>query len=158
LDNDDLFGFGLREFDLSFTEEHGARATLEWVEIAQIHQSEAETPLLVVLLAKRGLSGGAIGSGKSCRRNWRRGQLEMGGCRKERRRKSENTALAAQSAEVGRLPEGTPKKEREYRFIGGHKKGGSDTMLNILYRAEEGEREKRESGSQQWTTLYYIEI
>jgi hypothetical protein len=54
-------------------------------------------------------------------------------------------------AGVGRPSKGTPKKEREYRFIGGHKKGGtdtmlecSDTMLNILYRKEEGEREERE--------------
>jgi hypothetical protein len=91
----------------------------------------------VVLLAKRGIGGNAIGSSKSCRRNWWHGRPEMGGRRKERRRKSGNTALAARSAEVGQPPEGTPKKEREHRFIGGHKKGGSDTMLNILYRAEE---------------------
>jgi hypothetical protein len=66
--------------------------------------------------------------------------------------KSGNTALAAWSARVGRPLEGMPKKERECRFIEGHKKVGSDTKLNILYRAEEGEREKerekRESRSQ----------
>jgi hypothetical protein len=90
--------------------------------------------------------------------------------------------VAARSARDGWPPKGAPKEEREYRiggtigrswaaagrnakkkeweyrFIEGHKKGSSDTMLNILYRAEEGEREKRESGSQQWTTLYYIVI
>jgi hypothetical protein len=128
---------------MSFGEERGARATLEWAEIAQIHWSGVETPLLVVLLAKRGLGGGAIGLGKSCRRNWRSGQPEMGGRRKESWRKSGNTALVTWSAGVGQPPKGTPKKEREYHFIGGHKKGDSDTMLNILYRAEEWEREKR---------------
>jgi hypothetical protein len=70
----------------------------------------------------------------------------MGGRWKERRWKSGNTALAARSARVGWLPEGTPKKEREYRFIGGHKKDGSNTMLNILYRVEEGERAEANNG------------
>jgi hypothetical protein len=41
-------------------------------EIAQIHRPVAKTPLLMVLLAERGLGGGAIGQGKGCRRNWRR--------------------------------------------------------------------------------------
>jgi hypothetical protein len=98
----------------------------------------------VVLLAERGVGGGAIGSGRSCRRNWRRGWPEMGGHRKERQRKSGNTALTARSAGKGRPPDGAPKKKREYRYIGGHKKGGSDTMLNILYIERKNKREKRE--------------
>jgi hypothetical protein len=88
-----------------------------------------------------GVGGSTIGSGRSCRRNWRRGWPEMGGRRKERQRKSGNTALTARSAGKGRPPEGASKKKREYCFIGGHKKGGSDTMLNIFYRVEEEERE-----------------
>jgi hypothetical protein len=69
LDGGDLFRSGLGASDLSFGEEHSARATPEWAEIAQIHQFGAETSLLVVLLAKRVFDGGAIGSGKSYRRN-----------------------------------------------------------------------------------------
>jgi hypothetical protein len=65
----DLFGSGLRVFDLSFGEERGAHATSEWAEIAQIHQSMAKTPLLVVFLAEKGLNSSAIGSGRSCWRN-----------------------------------------------------------------------------------------
>jgi hypothetical protein len=74
-------------------------------------------------------------------------------------RKSGNTALTARSAEKGRSPNGAPKKKREYRYIGGHKKGGSDTMLNILYIERKNKRE-RESGSvnTQWTTLYCVVI
>jgi hypothetical protein len=98
------------------------------LKIAHIHRSVAETPVLVVLLAEKGLGGGAIGSGKSCWRNCRRGRSEMGGHWKERRRKSWNIVLAARSARVGRPPEGTPKNEREYCFIEGHKKGGSDLI------------------------------
>jgi hypothetical protein len=113
----------------------------------------------VVPLAERGVGGGAIGSGRSCRRNWRHGWPEMGGRRKERQRKSGNTALTARSAGKGRPPDGAPKKKREYRYIGGHKKGGSDTMLNILYIERKNKRE-RESGSvnTQWTTLYCVVI
>jgi hypothetical protein len=85
----------------------------------------------VVLLAERGVGGGAIGSGRSCRRNWRRGWPEMGGHWKERQRKSGNTALTARSARKGRPPDGAPKKKQEYRYIGGHKKGGSDTILEM---------------------------
>jgi hypothetical protein len=88
----DLCKSGLGASDLSFGEEHGAGAMLEWAEIAQIHRSVAETPLLVVLLAKRGLGGGTIGSSRSYRRNWRHHRLKMGGRLKERRRKSGNTA------------------------------------------------------------------
>ena len=68
------------------------RAMPEWAEIAQTHQSRAETPLLVVLLAERGLGGSVIGSSRSYRRNRWRGRLDLGGRRKERRRRSENTA------------------------------------------------------------------
>jgi hypothetical protein len=49
-----------------------ARESSELIEIVQIHRSEAETPLLVVSLAKRGHGGGAIGSGSSCRREHRK--------------------------------------------------------------------------------------
>jgi hypothetical protein len=68
----------------------------------------------------------------------------VGGHWKERQRKSGNTALTARSAGKGRPPDGAPKKKREYRYIGGHKKGGSDTMLNILYIERKNKREKRE--------------
>jgi hypothetical protein len=111
----------------------------------------------VVLLAERGVGGGAIGSGRSCRRNWWRGWPEMGGHWKERQRKSGNTALTARSARKGRPPDGAPKKKREYRYIGGHKKGGSDTMLNILYIERKNKRES-ESGITQYTTLYCVVI
>ena len=114
-------------------EERGARATPEWVEIAQIHLSRAETPLLVVLLAKMGLSGGAIGLGRSCRRNWRHGRLELGG----RWRRSRNTAwwqgrpkLGGRRKRSGNttwwrgwLELGGRRKERwrmSLTFIGGH--------------------------------------
>jgi hypothetical protein len=69
LDGDDLFGSGLEASDLSFGEERSVRATLEYAEIALIHRSGAKTPLLVVLLAERGVGGGAIGSGRSYWRN-----------------------------------------------------------------------------------------
>jgi hypothetical protein len=62
----DLFGSGLEASDMSFGEERDACAMVEWAEIAQIHRFGAKTPLLVVLLAERGLGGGAIGSSKSC--------------------------------------------------------------------------------------------
>jgi hypothetical protein len=114
----------------------------------------------VVLLAERGVNGGAISSGRSCRRNWRRSQPEMGDSQRERRKRSGNTALTARSAGKRRPPDGAPKKKQEYRYIGGHKKGGSDTMLNILYIERKNKREKRESGSvnTQWTTLYCVVI
>jgi hypothetical protein len=88
--------------------------------------------------------------------------------------------LAARLAGDGQPLEGAPKEEREYRIdgavgrkraaagwsaeeeagvplFGGHKKGGSDTMLNILYIER---KNKRESGSvnTQWTTLYCVVI
>ena len=47
----------------------GARGSSKLAEISQIHRSEAETPLLVVILAERGHGGGAIGSGSNCRRS-----------------------------------------------------------------------------------------
>jgi hypothetical protein len=47
----------------------GARGSSELAETAQFHQSGAETPLLVVILAERGHGGGAIGSGSNCRRS-----------------------------------------------------------------------------------------
>jgi hypothetical protein len=96
LDDGHLFGYGLGASDLSFGE---ASAMPEWDEIAQIHQPEAKTPLLVVFLAERGLGGGTIGLGKGCQRNWRRGRPELCSRGKE-----------------------CQKKEREYHFIGGHKK------------------------------------
>jgi hypothetical protein len=65
----DLFGSRLGASDLSFGEERDACAMLEWAEIAQIHRFGAKTPLLVVLLAERGLCGGTIDSSKSCQRN-----------------------------------------------------------------------------------------
>jgi hypothetical protein len=40
----------------------------EFAEIAQIHQSGAETPLLVVILAERRHGDSAISSGRNC---WR---------------------------------------------------------------------------------------
>jgi hypothetical protein len=46
-----------------------ARGVSELAETAEIHQSGAETPLLVVVLAKRGHGGGAIGLGSNCRRS-----------------------------------------------------------------------------------------
>jgi hypothetical protein len=87
LDGGDLFGSGLGAADLSFGKEHGVRATLKWAKIAQIHQSGAKTPLLMVLLAERGLGGGAISSGRSCWRNWQCGRPELSSCWKERQRK-----------------------------------------------------------------------
>jgi hypothetical protein len=47
----------------------GARGSSELAETAQIHRSGVETPLLVVILAKRGHGGGAIGLGSNCRRS-----------------------------------------------------------------------------------------
>jgi hypothetical protein len=41
-----------------------------------------------------------------------------------------------------RSPVGTPKNIIDVYW--GPQEGGSNTMLNILYRAEEGERERRE--------------
>jgi hypothetical protein len=79
--------------------------------------------------------GGAIGLGRSCRRNWRRDQQEMGGRRREQR---------------------APKNVIDVYWR--PQKSGSDTMLNILYIERKNEREKRESGNIQWTTLYYIVI
>jgi hypothetical protein len=46
-----------------------ARGVLDLAEIAEIHRSGAETPLLVVVLAERGHGGGAIGLGSNCRRS-----------------------------------------------------------------------------------------
>jgi hypothetical protein len=127
LDVGDLFGSGLEAFDLSFGEERGARATSEWAKIAQIHRFGAETPLLVVLLAKRGISGGAIGSGKAAGGtggavgwrwaavgrsadgragipHWRHGQPKLGGCRKERQRRSGSTALLEATRKMALIP------------------------------------------------------
>ena len=47
----------------------GARGSSKLAEISQIHRTKAETPLLVVILAKKGHGGGAIGSGSNCRRS-----------------------------------------------------------------------------------------
>jgi hypothetical protein len=80
----DLCRSGLGASDLSFGGERGVGATPKWVEIAQIHRSVAKTPLLVVLLAKRGLGGDTIGSSRSCQRNWQRCRSEMGNRQKER--------------------------------------------------------------------------
>ena len=45
------------------------RGSSKLAEIAQIHRSKVKKPLLVVVLAERGHSGGAIGSGSNCRRS-----------------------------------------------------------------------------------------
>ena len=45
------------------------RGSSKLVEIAQIHRTKANTPLLVVILAERGHDGGAIGSGSNYRRS-----------------------------------------------------------------------------------------
>jgi hypothetical protein len=45
-----------------------ARGSSKLAEIAQIHRTKAETPLLVVMLAERGHGGSVIGLGSNC---WR---------------------------------------------------------------------------------------
>jgi hypothetical protein len=50
-------------------DERGGASNAGRAKIAQIHRYRAETPLLVVLLAEKGLSDGAIGLGRSRWRN-----------------------------------------------------------------------------------------
>jgi hypothetical protein len=105
----------------------------------------------VVLLAE-GCHGGAIGSGKVAEELRAVGQrwTVAGGSA------GKGAGIPLGAPTTRRSPVGAPKNVIDVYW--GPQEGGSDTMLNILYRAEEGEREKRESGSQQWTTLYYIVI
>ena len=56
--------------DITFCQCVRVRGSLELAKISQIHQSKVETPLLVVILAKKGHDGGAIGSGSNFRRSW----------------------------------------------------------------------------------------
>ena len=46
-----------------------ARGSSKLAEIVQIHRTNADTPLLVVILAERGHDGGAIGSGSNYRKS-----------------------------------------------------------------------------------------
>ena len=55
--------------DRTFWEHVRARGSSKLAEIAQIHHTKADTPLLVVILAERGHDGGAIGSGSNYRRS-----------------------------------------------------------------------------------------
>jgi hypothetical protein len=105
LDGGDLFGFGLGVSNLSFGEEHSARAMPKWAERGLSELARAEAA---------GGTGGEVGrrwaatrrsaEGRAGIPHWQHGRPELGGHRKERQRRSGSTALLEATRKVALIP------------------------------------------------------